>query len=119
MSRVIRRWPIAASSLAAVVLAACGSSSDDGGSTTRPETNAAPAGFEQFRRCMRDEGVDVPGPSQGGPPAGGAPPVDPGDEKVRQALESCRDELPEGAAPGGPRGGAPPAGGDAPETPSA
>ena len=118
MTGVIRRWPIAASSLAAVVLAACGSPSGDGAATTTQQPEGAqPAAMQEFTDCMRDQGVDLPEPSQGGPPRGGpggGGGIDPNDKDTREAFEACQDKLPAGGPGGGPGGGPPPAGEQAP-----
>jgi hypothetical protein len=108
MTRVIRRWPIAASSLAAVVIAACGSGNGEGSAKTTRQSDSAPDGaaLQAFTECMRQQGVDVPEPSQGGPrqgPGNGRG-FDPNDEDAQKALERCRGELPEN---GPPRGGPP------------
>ena len=115
MSAVIRRWPIAASSLAAVVLAACGSGDGGGAATTSPEGGGAPssASMQAFRDCMREQGVELPEPSQGnGPPPGGQGGRDLRGENTQAALEKCQDQLPEGLPGPGP----PPQGGQAPDT---
>ena len=80
-----------------------------GGDNT--ERRRPPAGFDrsalqEFRNCLRDQGVELPQ----GPPGGGGPPpgLGSGDGATRKAFQACRDKLPQGGAP---PGGAPPGGG--------
>ncbi len=111
----IRRSPVRtwARVLAALVLAVaavglvvgCGGGSD--ASSARTDGGGAAAGAPssqgssdsaqgqaQFARCMRDRGVDIPDPAEGGarpqgrPPAGG---ID--SDAARQAMQACRQYL--------------------------
>jgi hypothetical protein len=58
--------------------------------------------FQKFAQCMRDNGVDVPDITGGGPPAGGGG-IDQDDPDVQAASEKCQDELPQGGPGGGGR----------------
>lgn len=50
----------------------------------------------KLRDCMRKQGIDVPAASEsGGGPLGGAG-LDRDDPDVQAAMETCRDELPDG-----------------------
>jgi hypothetical protein len=80
--------------LAAILGAGCGG--DDGDDTTAPAT-AAPgfpqeltedqqAAVERFADCMRERGVELP---QDGPPSSGPTP------EMIEAVQACRDELPD------------------------
>lgn len=70
------------------------------------------AEFEDARvrmtACLREQGVDLPEPEAGRP---ALMRIDPDDEDLQAAMETCRDELPEGMrdgpGPGGFRGGQP------------
>ena len=69
--------------------------------------------FQAFAQCMRDNGVDLPDPGQGGGPGAGGPPgrgggIDMDDPDVQAAQEKCRDKLPQGGPGGGGPGGGPP-----------
>jgi len=110
--------------LAAVLLVGCGGSSGD--SSTEESSTASsgqaggPAGFEisdETRACLKEQGVELPDPGEGppggappegglpegGPPEGGEPPqgFGQGGEEMKEALEECGAELPQGK-PGGP-----------------
>jgi hypothetical protein len=123
-TRKPRRAPVAWSMGALVVFVAallvgCGGSSGD--SSTEESSTASsgqaggPAGFElsdETRACLEEQGVELPDPGEG-PPGGGAPPeggppaggppagFGEGGEEMREALEECGAELPQGK-PGGP-----------------
>ena len=106
--------------LATALFAGCGSSG--GGETSSEESNAAsseqvggPGGFAEFseetRSCLKEKGVELPEPGQGGPPAGGPPEGTPpeggppqgfgeGGAKMKKALEECGAELPQGKPEG-------------------
>jgi hypothetical protein len=51
-----------------------------------------PEALEEFRDCIRDRGVELPEPGSGLPP-------DLDDEKLRAAIDACRDKLPSGLGP--------------------
>lgn len=97
--------------LVAALLAGCGGSS--GGETSSEEGNAAsseqvgsPGGFaaisEETRSCLKEKGVELPEPGQGGPPAGGPPQgFGKGGAKMKKAFKECGVELPQGK-PGAP-----------------
>jgi len=112
--------------LATVLLAGCGSSG--GGESSSEETTASseqaggPGGFaeisDETRSCLKEEGVELPEPGQGGPPAGGPPEGTPpeggpptggppqgfgkGGAKMKKAFEECGGELPQGKPEGPP-----------------
>lgn len=96
--------------VAALLLAGCGGS---GGSDSSSEESTAsagqaggPAGFElsdDTRACLQEQGVELPDPGEG-PAGGGAPPEGGPPEGMKEALEKCGAELPQG----GPTGGGPP-----------
>jgi hypothetical protein len=109
----------------AALLVGCGGS---GGGSSTEESSAAspgqagePGGFaeisEETRSCLKEKGVELPEPGQGGPPggsfeggppAGGPPSGGPpqgfgkGGAKMKKALEECGAELPQGKPEGGP-----------------
>lgn len=112
--------------LATVLLAGCGSS---GGSESRNEETTASSeqaggsgGFaeisDETRSCLKEKGVELPEPGQGGPPAGGPPEGTPpeggppaggspqsfgkGGAKMKKAFEECGVELPQGKPEGPP-----------------
>jgi hypothetical protein len=107
--------------LATVLLAGCGSSG--GGESSSEETTASseqaggPGGFaeisDEARSCLKEKGVELPEPGQGGPPAGGPPEGTPpeggppqgfgkGGAKTEKAFEECGVELPQGKPEGPP-----------------
>jgi hypothetical protein len=116
--------------MVAALLVGCGGGS--GGDSSSEESTAAnsgqagdPAGFElsdETRTCLKEQGVELPDPGdgppggappeggmpEGGPPAGGTPPqgFGQGGEEMKEALEECGAELPQGM-PGGKAGGPP------------
>jgi hypothetical protein len=51
----------------------------------RPQVD--PEVLEEFRDCLRNRGVELPEPGSGRPP-------DVDDDRLRGAIEACRDELP-------------------------
>ena len=108
--------------LAAVLFAGCGgsgggeSSSEEGGAAS-PEQAGGPGGFaevsEETRSCLKEKGVELPEPGQGGPPAGGPPEGTPPEggppqgfgkdgAKMKKAFEECGVELPQGKPEGPP-----------------
>lgn len=98
---------------AALLLAGCGGSS--GSDSSSEESSAAsseqaggPGGFaeisDETRSCLKENGVELPEPGEGGPPAGGPPQGFKGGAKMKKAFEECGAELPQGK----PQGGAPP-----------
>lgn len=112
--------------LATVLLAGCGSSGGSESSseetTTSFEQAGGPGGFaeisEETRSCLKEKGVELPEPGQGGPPAGGPPEGTPpeggppaggppqgfgkGGAKMKKAFEECGVELPQGKPEGPP-----------------
>lgn len=116
--------------LVAIAIAGCGGSS--GGDSTLAETTASsggeaeaggmpsgggPGGFEiddKGRECLKEQGVELPDPSQaGGPPEGGEPPSgEPpqggppegfkGGEEMQKAFEECGIDAPQNPGGGGP-----------------
>lgn len=108
--------------LATALLAGCGGSG--GGETNSEEGNAAgservggPGGFaeisDETRACLKEKGIDLPEPGQGGPPAGGPPEGTPPEggppqgfgeegENMKEAFEECGVELPQGGPEGPP-----------------
>lgn len=109
----------------AAVLLGCGGSGSDSSSeeagTASSGQAGGPAGFElsdETRACLQEQGLELPdpgegppggapsegGPPEGGPPEGGEPPqgFGQGGEEMKEALEKCGAELPQGK-PGGPR----------------
>jgi hypothetical protein len=107
---------VAVALLLVLTAAACSDATEDPGVATLGEGSTRTEGSgdaqdatteEQllaWARCMREEGVDVPDPQVGedgrveiGPGAGGG--VDPGDPDVQEAMEACRDEMPNGGEP--------------------
>lgn len=57
-----------------------------------PETQAQ---LREFAQCMRDNGVDFPDPEPGGGFGGALAELDRNDPAFQQALDACRDKLPE------------------------
>lgn len=119
-------WMGALAVLVAVLLAGCGSSGSS--ESTTEESNAAssgqaggPGGFAEIsaetRSCLKEKGVELPEPGQGGPPGGGSfeggppaggPPAGgapqgfgKGGAKMKKAFEECGVELPQGKPGGG------------------
>jgi hypothetical protein len=112
--------------LATVLLAGCGSSGGSESSseetTASSERAGAPGGFagisKETRSCLKEKGVELPEPGQGGPPAGGPPEGTPpeggptaggppqgfgkGGAKMKKAFEECGVELPQGKPEGPP-----------------
>jgi hypothetical protein len=112
--------------LATVLLAGCGSSggseSSSEGTTASSEQAGGSGGFaeisEETRSCLKEKGVELPEPGQGGPPAGGPPEGMPpeggpptggppqgfgkGGAKMKKAFEECGVELPQGKPEGPP-----------------
>jgi hypothetical protein len=107
--------------LATVLLAGCGSSG--GSESSSEETTASseqaggPGGFgeisDETRSCLKEKGVELPEPGQGGPPAGGPPEGTPpeggppqgigkGGAKMEKAFEECGVEMPQGKPEGLP-----------------
>ncbi|HEY5052639.1 MAG TPA: hypothetical protein VII45_04440 [Solirubrobacterales bacterium] len=105
--------------LATVLLAGCGSSGGSESSseetTASSEQAGAPGGFagisEETRSCLKEKGVELPEPGQGGPPAGGPPEGGPpaggppqgfgkSGAKMKKAFEECGVELPQGKPEG-------------------
>jgi hypothetical protein len=106
--------------VAVVLLVGCGGSGGD--SSTEESSTASsgqaggPGGFAEIsdktRACLEEQGVELPDPSQGppggappegGPPEGGRPAgVGEGGEEMKEALEECGAELPQGK-PGSPQ----------------
>jgi hypothetical protein len=85
------RAPLAALVAAATLAAAGCGGSDERTSEPSRYRPAAPDGFESFRDCLADEGIELPQPDD--------PPGSPGarpelTEKQRQALAKCQAELP-------------------------
>lgn len=107
---------------AALLLAGCGGSggSDSGSeesSAATSEQAGGPGGFpeisDETRSCLKENGVELPDPGQGGPPAGGPPEGGPpageppqgfakGGAEVKKAFEECGVELPQGKPEGAP-----------------
>lgn len=107
---------------AALLLAGCGGSS--GSDSSSEESGAAsseqaggPGGFaeisDETRSCLKENGVELPEPGQGGPPVGGPPEGMPpegeppqgfgkGAAKMKKAFEECGVELPQGKPQGAP-----------------
>ena len=107
--------------VAALLLAGCGGS---GGSESSSEESSAasseqagvPGGFpeisDETRSCLKEKGVELPEPGQGGPPAGGPPEGGPpaggapqgfkGGAKMQKGFEECGVELPQGKPEGAP-----------------
>jgi hypothetical protein len=77
----------------ALVIALAGAGDDDEPGTPQGPAVLTPGGApsEEFQDCMSENGVEPPQPGvpQQAPPAG-----------LEEALEACRDLLPEGAEPG-------------------
>lgn len=135
--------PLAAAAVTAAAFAAISVAQDNNGSGQGNNDSAVPQGappgapairelsdedrqaLEEFRSCMKEQGVDVPGP----PPAPGSegdegdggdrtfhhrlkPPSEEERAKMDEALKACEDKLPEGAqfghGPCGPPPGGPP-----------
>jgi hypothetical protein len=109
--------------LATVLLAGCGSSggnesSSEEGNAASPGQAGGPGGFAEIgdktRSCLKEKGVELPEPGQGGPPAGGPPEGTPppeggppqgfakGGAKMKKAFEECGVELPQGKPEGPP-----------------
>lgn len=108
--------------LATALLAGCGGSSggetsSEAGNTANSEQVGGPGGFagisEETRSCLKEKGVELPEPGQGGPPAGGPPEGTPpeggppqgfgkGGAKMKKAFEECGVELPQGKPEGPP-----------------
>jgi hypothetical protein len=108
--------------LVAVLLSGCGGSGSS--DSTTEESSAAsseqaggPGGFaeisEETRSCLKEKGVELPEPGQGGPPAGGPPEGGPpaggppqgfgkGGAQMKKAFEECGVELPQGKPEGAP-----------------
>jgi hypothetical protein len=106
---------------AALLFAGCGGS---GGSDSSSEESSAasseqaggPGGFaeisDETRTCLKENGVELPEPGQGGPPAGGPPEGGPpaggppqgfkGGATMKKAFEECGVELPQGKPQGAP-----------------
>ncbi len=115
-------WMSALVVLVAVLLSGCGGSGSS--DSTTEESSAAssePAGgpggiaeiSEETRSCLKEKGVELPEPGQGGPPAGGPPEGLPpeggppqgfgkGGAKMKKAFEECGVELPQGKPEGPP-----------------
>jgi len=107
--------------LATVLLAGCGGSGGSESSSEETPTASAeqaggPGGFAEIsdktRTCLKESGVELPEPGQGGPPAGGPPEGGPpaggppqgfkGGAKMKKAFEECGVELPQGKPQGAP-----------------
>jgi hypothetical protein len=112
--------------LVAAFLVGCGGSSGDSSTEESSTANSGqaggPAGFElsdDTRACLEEQGVDLPDPGEGppgggappegglpegGPPEGGEPPqgFSQGGEEMKEALEECGAELPQGKSDGPP-----------------
>lgn len=113
--------------LAGALLIGCGGSGDnesssEESSTTSPARVGGPGGFaeisDETRACLKEMGVELPEPGQGGPPAGapptgmppeGGPPAGgppqgfgKGGAKMKKAFEECGMELPQGKPEGPP-----------------
>lgn len=102
--------------LAAVLLVGCGGSSGDSSSeessTASSGQAGGPAGFElsdETRACLEEQGVELPEPGEG--PPGGAPPeggpaegppagFGEGGGEMKEALEECGANLPQGKPDG-------------------
>lgn len=118
--------------VAALAVAGCGGSSGSSSSSSSSEASSTGAsseaggppsgGFEiseETRSCLKEQGVELPEPGQGGelpegaeppsggPPEGGAPPSFGGAQgkKMQEAFKECGVEMPEGGQ--GKPGGAP------------
>lgn len=107
--------------LVAALLVGCGGSGGDSSgeasSTASSGQAGGPGGFaeisEETRACLEEQGVELPDPGEG-PPGGGAPPeggppeggppqgFGQGGEEMKEALEECGAELPQGGPGGGP-----------------
>ena len=117
---------LAALALTAGVIAGCGGDEDGGASAdgaSQDLASGAPqgvqAGIENFKACLKEQGVEVPDRSSGeSPPNGGMSGEGPSD-KVKKAFAACQDELPEGVGPPAGGSGGPPGfgqNGSAPES---
>jgi hypothetical protein len=68
-----------------------------------PSSERERAAMEEFRKCMADNGADLPEPPdlgemrRGEMPAHPEPPTEEEIEALRKAHEACEDKLPEGA----------------------
>ncbi len=76
---------------------------DDGGAAAgTPSSQGSPdsaQGQTQFAQCMRDQGVDIPDPAEGGARPQGQPPTGGLDsDAARQAMQACQQYL---QGPGG------------------
>lgn len=117
MSSRIQVVSAAALVVLALVLAGCGESSDSGESNDsydnapqRPSgaPQGAPdmSGIEDFRNCLKKQGVKLPEGGQGGPQGFDPSSID------KAAIEACSKYMPMGGPPGGgPPGGVPPGNG--------
>lgn len=83
-----------------------------GGNISAEDRQAFQDAFQKFAQCMRQNGVDVPDPTQGGGPRGGGArqSLNSDDPDVQAAREKCQDDLPQrglrggGGGPGGSGG---------------
>ena len=103
---------VAAAALTAVAFAAVSVAKDDGSESEgvrAPDRQA----LESFKQCMEDQGAPAP-PRPGALEEGERPepPSEAERAKIHEALEACRDELPEGVRPPGPHCGPPPGAGE-------
>lgn len=107
---------------AALLLAGCGGSggsdaSSEESSAASSERGGGRGGFpkisDETRTCLKENGVELPEPGQGVPPAGGPPEGGPpaggppqgfgkGGAKMKKAFEECGVELPQGKPEGPP-----------------
>jgi hypothetical protein len=119
---VVAAGVLAIGAIVAVAAGSGGSDSDGGDAPTF--TGPDPEAAQEFRDCMEEHGADLPEPPEGGvpPDPGEMPPpqrfdAKPGElpEIDEDALEACRDLMPEGPGgaiivPGGGMGVGPPGG---------
>jgi hypothetical protein len=112
-----RRWKlfaVLAVALAALLgLAACGGAAEGseiasaGSASAEPDPSETPAEEEEvdpdeaaleFAECMRDHGVDIPDPEpgeSGGFRAFGGPDNDVDEQTMQEAMDACRDLMPQ------------------------
>ncbi|WP_367130755.1 hypothetical protein [Saccharothrix sp. HUAS TT1] len=86
---------IIATAALALVLAACGASGAERAASPSSADLSQEERSQQFARCMRDNGVDVPDPDPGGG-FGGLGELDRTDPDFDRAREACRSLLPGG-----------------------